>query len=98
MRVVCRDLLAFPHHLVERPHAILCMDDPITHLPDIGAVETLVHNAAAALDHTGIFVVSLHDYSVPLLGDQRHRLVDGGCRVHGATGLRGMARLVAIKR
>jgi SAM-dependent methyltransferase len=65
------DLLAFPRHIVEAPTAILCMGDTITHLPEIGAVESLVERAAAALPEGGLFVLSFRDYSVPLTGDQR---------------------------
>jgi len=71
VRVVCDDLLAFPDHLTEPPDAILCMGDTITHLPDAGAVASLIEKAAATLKRGGAFVVSLRDYSVPLLGDQR---------------------------
>lgn len=71
VRGVCDDLLAFPVHLTEPPDAILCMGDTITHLPDAGAVASLVRSAAAMLDRGGAFVVSIRDYSEPLLGDQR---------------------------
>jgi 2-polyprenyl-3-methyl-5-hydroxy-6-metoxy-1,4-benzoquinol methylase len=71
VRGVCDDLLAFPAYLTEPPDAILCMGDTITHLPDAGAVSSLVQSAAAMLDRGGAFVVSLRDYSEPLLGDQR---------------------------
>lgn len=71
VRGVCDDLLTFPVHLTEPPDAILCMGDTLTHLPDAGAVASLVRSAAAMLDRGGAFVVSLRDYSEPLLGDQR---------------------------
>ena len=71
VRGVCDDLLAFPDHLSEPADAILCMGDTITHLPDAGAVASLVRSAAAMLNRGGTFVVSLRDYSLPLLGDQR---------------------------
>jgi hypothetical protein len=50
---------------------MLCMGDTITHLPERGAVESLIERAASALLPGGAFVVTFRDYSVPLLGDQR---------------------------
>lgn len=71
VRGVCDDLLAFPALLAEPPDAIFCMGDTITHLPDAAAVASLLEAASAALSRGGVFVVSLRDYSVPLLGDRR---------------------------
>lgn len=71
VRAVCDDLLAFPAHLVDPPDTILCMGDTITHLPDVRSVASLICSAAAALSCGGAFVVTLRDYSVPLVGDQR---------------------------
>lgn len=65
------DLLAFQSHVAEPPTAILCMGDTITHLPEIGGVESLIEKAAAALPRDGVFVTSFRDYSVPLVADQR---------------------------
>lgn len=47
------------------------MGDTITHLPEAGAVESLIESVAMALEPGGTFVVSLRDYSVPLTGDER---------------------------
>jgi SAM-dependent methyltransferase len=71
VRAVEDDLLGFLEHMTQPPAAILCMGDTITHLPDRGAVESLIERAALALLPDGVFVVSFRDYSVPLLGDQR---------------------------
>lgn len=71
IRAVDGDLLEFRRHAPEPASAILCMGDTITHLPDPGAVDSLVERAAAALEPGGVFVVSFRDYSVPLVGDQR---------------------------
>jgi SAM-dependent methyltransferase len=71
VRAVEADLLAFAGHITEKPAAILCMGDTITHLPDRGAVDALIERAAAALSPGGVFVVSFRDYSVPLRDDQR---------------------------
>jgi len=71
VRVIRDDLLAFQAHIVERPTAILCMGDTITHLPELAAVESLVEKASAELLPGGKLVVSFRDYSVPLVGDQR---------------------------
>lgn len=71
VRGVCDDLLAFPAHVTEPPDAILCMGDTITHLPDTGAVESLIQSAASLLKRGGALVIALRDYSVPLSGDER---------------------------
>jgi SAM-dependent methyltransferase len=71
IQAVNDDLLAFQSHITETPSAILCMGDTITHLPDRGAVQSLIERAAVALPSGGMFVVSFRDYSVPLLDDQR---------------------------
>jgi 2-polyprenyl-3-methyl-5-hydroxy-6-metoxy-1,4-benzoquinol methylase len=71
IQVVHDDLLAFQSHLTEKPSAILCMGDTITHLPDRGAVESLIEKASVELRSGGMFIVSFRDYSVPLLGDER---------------------------
>jgi len=71
IRVVNDDLLAFQSHITETPSAILCMGDTITHLPDRGAVESLIERASVELPPGGMFVVTFRDYSVPLLGDER---------------------------
>lgn len=71
VKAINDDLLAFRSHLTEPPAAILCMGDTVTHLPDRGAVESLIASAAAALPPGGVFVVSFRDYSVPLVADQR---------------------------
>jgi 2-polyprenyl-3-methyl-5-hydroxy-6-metoxy-1,4-benzoquinol methylase len=71
IQVVNDDLLAFQSHITEAPSAILCMGDTITHLPERGAVESLIAGAFVELRPGGVFVVSFRDYSVPLIGDQR---------------------------
>lgn len=71
IQAVNDDLLAFQSHITEAPSAILCMGDTITHLPDHGAVESLVERASAELRPGGMFVISFRDYSAALIGDQR---------------------------
>lgn len=71
IQAVCSDLLDFPGHLRAAADVILCMGDTITHLPDAQAVASLVRKAAAALKRRDMFVVSMRDYTVPLLGEQR---------------------------
>ena len=71
IRTVNDDLLGFQNHITEAPSAILCMGDTITHLHEIGAVESLVERAAVELPPGGLFIASFRDYSVPLLADQR---------------------------
>ncbi|HKS57660.1 MAG TPA: class I SAM-dependent methyltransferase [Steroidobacteraceae bacterium] len=71
VQAVEADLLAFQSHITQEPAAILCMGDTITHLPDRGAVDSLIERAAVALPPGGVFVISLRDYSVSLRDDQR---------------------------
>lgn len=71
VQAVEADLLAFPDHITRKPAAILCMGDTLTHLPDRGAVDSLIEGVAAALSPGGVFVVSFRDYSVPMRDDQR---------------------------
>lgn len=71
IRTVNDELLEFQSHITEAPSAILCMGDTITHLPDLGAVESLLESVSAVLPLDGTFVVTFRDYSVPLAGDNR---------------------------
>jgi SAM-dependent methyltransferase len=71
VRAVNADLLAFRSHITDAPSAILCMGDTITHLSERSDVEKLIAEASLALPRGGTFVISLRDYSVPLVGDQR---------------------------
>jgi 2-polyprenyl-3-methyl-5-hydroxy-6-metoxy-1,4-benzoquinol methylase len=65
------DLLDFQRYVTKAPSVILCMGDTITHLPSLSAVEKLIGAAASALAPGGVFVISMRDYSVPLVGEQR---------------------------
>ena len=58
IQTVNDDLLVFQSHITEKPSAILCMGDTITHLPDRGTVEGLIERASIELPSGGIFVVS----------------------------------------
>ena len=71
VQAVNDDLLNFQDHVVQAPAAILCMGDTITHLPDFGAVESLIERASIALRPGGMLAISLRDYAVPLTGDDR---------------------------
>ena len=71
VRTVCDDLLTFRRHVNEPPDLVLCMGDTLTHLSSVDAVNTLIAEAASALGSGGHFVVSLRDYTVPLVGDRR---------------------------
>lgn len=71
VRAVNDDLLAFQNHITETPAAILCMGDTITHLPELGSVESLIEMASVELPSGGLFISSFRDYSVPLMLDQR---------------------------
>jgi 2-polyprenyl-3-methyl-5-hydroxy-6-metoxy-1,4-benzoquinol methylase len=78
IRTVNANLLGF-RGLIECPmHAILCMGDTLTHLPDPAAVESLLTDVAASLKDGGIFAATFRDYvSTPLQGDGRFILVRG---------------------
>jgi len=65
------DLLSFRAHLSEKPAAILCMGDTLTHLPEHRNVDFLVQEVAEALAPGGKFVVSFRDYSVALTDEKR---------------------------
>ena len=65
------DLLTFQSHIEEPPAAILCMGDTITHLRKLEEVEALLDLVSAELSCGGLFVISLHDYSMAVTGDQR---------------------------
>jgi len=71
VQAVNDDLLAFQSHISEAPSAILCMGDTIAHLPEFGAVESLIERAAVELAPGGVLALSFRDYSVPLTGEQR---------------------------
>ena len=71
IKCVHDDLLSFRAHLSEKPTAILCMGDTITHLPEHRNVDFLVHEVAEALAPGGKLVVSFRDYSVALTDEKR---------------------------
>jgi SAM-dependent methyltransferase len=59
------DLLLFPGFLKrnQRPDAILCMGDTLTHLPDIAGVEQLAQSVASSLAPAGRFIATFRDYT-----------------------------------
>jgi len=65
------DLLEFQSHLTEAPQVVLCMGDTITHLPSHSAVERLVEKVAREIASGGMFIITLRDYTVSLVGEQR---------------------------
>jgi SAM-dependent methyltransferase len=71
VEAVRADLLDFQRFVTRPPVAILCMGDTITHLPGLREVDELLDRAAVALARGGAFVVSLRDYSVPLVAERR---------------------------
>jgi SAM-dependent methyltransferase len=71
IRVVADDLLEFGRHVHERPQAVLCMGDTLTHLDSNATVLRLISEVTSALDTGGIFVVTFRDYSTTLTGTQR---------------------------
>jgi SAM-dependent methyltransferase len=71
IRIVKDDLLSFRGHLTEKPAAVLCMGDTLTHLQEHRNVDFLVQEVAEALAPHGKFVLSFRDYSVPLERETR---------------------------
>jgi SAM-dependent methyltransferase len=71
VRTVHDDLLSFRPHLTEKPGAIFCMGDTLTHLPEHTHVDFLVQEVAESLAPGGRFVISFRDYTEPLLDEQR---------------------------
>jgi SAM-dependent methyltransferase len=71
IRTVHDDLLSFRALLTEKPTAVLCLGDTLTHLPEHTNVDFLVQEVAEALAPGGKFVVSFRDYSEPLTDEQR---------------------------
>ena len=71
IRTVKDDLLSFRGHLTEKPVAVLCLGDTLTHLPEHTNVDFLVQEVAEALAPGGKFVLSFRDYSVPLEREKR---------------------------
>lgn len=72
IRIVETDLTRFGRHLPRPADLILCMGDTLPHLPELGAVEQLLSDVAAALAPSGRFVATFRDYcSRPLLGSAR---------------------------
>lgn len=71
VRTVRDDLLSFRGHVQEKAHAILCMGDTLTHLPEHTNVDYLIQEVAEVLDRDGRFVLSFRDYTVPLADEHR---------------------------
>ena len=71
IRTVQDDLLSFRPHLTEKPSAIFCMGDTLTHLPEHTHVDFLVQEVAESLAPGGRFVLSFRDYTEPLLEEKR---------------------------
>ena len=65
------DILSFPRYLVNKPDLVLCMGDTLTHLADVESVNRLIISIADEIRLGGKFVVSLRDYSTPLIGEHR---------------------------
>ena len=71
VRAICDDLLSFPRHLSTKAELILCMGDTLTHLPDEEYVQRLLVTVREWLAEDGCFVMTLRDYSAPLVGNDR---------------------------
>ncbi len=65
------DIVGFTARLERRADVLLCMGDTLTHLPSLEAVESLLTEAAAALNVAGRLVLTFRDYSNALTGDKR---------------------------
>ena len=71
VRTVRDDLLSFRGHVQEKAHAIFCMGDTLTHLPEHTNVDYLIQEVADVLDRDGRFVLSFRDYTEALADDKR---------------------------
>jgi SAM-dependent methyltransferase len=71
VRTVESDLLNFRSHAAGPFEVVLCMGDTLTHLPDRGAVDSLLASIAASLAPGGVFAATFRDYSRPLEGESR---------------------------
>ena len=74
--VVNADLVDFRAVVKGQPRVVVCMGDTLTHLPTLGAVESLLEEVAACLARGGVFAATFRDYaSRTLEGDKRFILV-----------------------
>lgn len=71
IQIIEDDMLTFGRYLHEKPQAIFCMGDTLTHLKDTESVLQLISEVASALHANGHFVVSFRDYSTALTDEQR---------------------------
>jgi len=71
IRTIRDDLLSFRTHVTEKPSAIFCMGDTLTHLPEHTHVDFLVQKVVESLARGGRFIVSFRDYSEPLIDEKR---------------------------
>lgn len=71
VRAICDDLLSFSRHLSTKPELVLCMGDTLTHLPDEDYVQRLIAAVRGSLADEGRFVITLRDYTAPLIGNRR---------------------------
>jgi SAM-dependent methyltransferase len=69
--IVRADLQSFYQHLRGEPELVLCMGDTITHLADVESVRKLIRVVSDELGVGGRFVVTLRDYTTPLIGENR---------------------------
>jgi SAM-dependent methyltransferase len=72
IRAVVGDLTHFRAHCPGGVEVILCMDDTLTHLPSLDAVQQLFRDVQAGLAPGGVFVATFRDYvTAPLEGTRR---------------------------
>src|SRR5579859_1254187 len=61
IETVQADIVGFAGRRERKPDVVLCMGDTLTHLPSRQAVESLLGEAAAALNAAGRFVLTFRD-------------------------------------
>jgi SAM-dependent methyltransferase len=71
VQAVVDDLTTFTRRIEERPMAVMCMGDTLTHLASVEVVAQLFADAAAVLPAGGRFVTSFRDYALERVGDER---------------------------
>lgn len=71
VRSVQDDLNSFSPHLSRKADLVLCMGDTLTHLTDEASVEELFATVSSTIRVGGRFVITLRDYSTPLVAEHR---------------------------
>jgi predicted TPR repeat methyltransferase len=76
INIIEADIATFATRVAQPCDVIICLGDTLTHLPTLGAVTSLLRDAAATLCKGGLFATTFRDYaSKTLEGNERFILV-----------------------